>query len=218
VGLIINPTFAANLDQASRDTINDVINFYESIITTPITVNIEFHNMASGLGSSLFFIYTGPYSAFRTALGNNATSADDQIALANTPPGATNPVNGSANIVIKSANGRAIGLNTPEGQFNFPGSPCPTFTGAGCVGLNVTLANQHGYLAAAAQHEIDEILGLGSALNGNTTPSTPWVEDLFRWATAGVRSYAANPSGTVPLQYCYASRILLYQRRGYRFE
>src|SRR5262245_19708207 len=84
-GLIINPTFNANVDQATRDTINNVINFYESVITTNITVNIEFHNMNSGLGSSLSVVYTGPYSSYRTALGDVSFSADDMTALANTP-------------------------------------------------------------------------------------------------------------------------------------
>src|SRR5262245_40795901 len=50
-GLIINATYNANVDAATQNTINNIINFYESSITTPITVNIEFHSMASGLGS-----------------------------------------------------------------------------------------------------------------------------------------------------------------------
>src|SRR5262249_31044061 len=45
---------------------------------------------------------------------------------------------------------------------------------------------------------IDEVLGLGSALTGTTTPATPWAQDLFRWASAGTRSYAANASTTNP--------------------
>jgi len=48
------------------------------------------------------------------------------------------------------------------------------------------------------EHEIDEVLGLGSALNGTTTPAMPWTEDLFRWHIAGTRSYAADASTTNP--------------------
>jgi hypothetical protein len=116
--------------------------------------------------------------------------------LANTPAGSTNPINGGANIEIHSAHGRAIGLNTPV--VSFAGTECPTLIGDGCVGIDVSLANSHGILTAAVQHEVDEVLGLGSALFSTTTPATPWVEDLFRWASAGIRSYAANPSTTNP--------------------
>ena len=51
---------------------------------------------------------------------------------------------------------------------------------------------------AVLEHEMDEVLGMGSALSGTTTPASPFTNDLFRWASAGVRSYSANPSGTVP--------------------
>jgi hypothetical protein len=197
-GLTIIPTFNANIDAATQTVINNAIAFYQNTLTNNITVNIEFHNMNTGLGQSIFFVFSVPYTSYRTALGAHATSADDVTALANTPSGSTNPITGSRNILVKSPNGRAVGLNTPEQSFNFGGSPCPTFTGSGCIGLNVTLANSLGDLTATVEHEINEVLGLGSALNGTTTPANPWAEDLFRWASPGVRSYAANTSTTNP--------------------
>jgi len=99
---------------------------------------------------------------------------------------------------VKSANGRALGIDTPEESFNFMNSPCPTFTGSGCIGLNVTTANNFGVLFATVEHEIDEVLGLGSALNGTTTPAMPFTDDLFRWQSSSVRSYSANASTTNP--------------------
>ena len=45
---------------------------------------------------------------------------------------------------------------------------------------------------AAVEHEIDEVLGLGSALNGTMIPSDSWPEDLFRWASRR-RSRAGLP-------------------------
>jgi hypothetical protein len=197
-GLTIIPTFNANIDAATQAAINNAIAFYQNTFTNNITINIEFHNMSTGLGQSVAFVFNVPYATYHAALQGNATSTDDVTALANTPSGSTNPINGNANIGLKSPTGRAIGLNTPEQSFNFPGSPCPTFTGSGCIGLNVTLANSIGNLTATVEHEIDEVLGLGSALNGTTTPATPAVEDLFRWASAGVRSYSANTSTANP--------------------
>ena len=122
-GLIINPTFDANVDAPTRNAINTAIAFYQSNISTPITVNIYFYNMNSGLGSSRFFFFNVPYSTWRTAWANTATSADDTAAVANTPEGDTNPINGNSSIGVKSPNGRAVGLNTPE-QFFGAGAPC----------------------------------------------------------------------------------------------
>jgi len=201
-GLTIIPTFNANIDTATQTVINNAIAFYQNTFTNNITVNIEFHDMNTGLGQSVFFVFNVSYPSYRTALGANATSADDATALANTPSGPTDPVIGSSNILVKSPNGRAIGINLPEQLFPTDSS-CPTamFTGSGCIGLNVTLANSHGVLTAVVEHEIDEVLGLGSALQGTTTPTDPWPEDLFRWATSpspGGRSFLANASCASP--------------------
>src|SRR5260370_27842940 len=51
---------------------------------------------------------------------------------------------------------------------------------------------------AGVGHEIDEVLGLGSALHGPTSPADPWTEDLSLWASPGVRSFTANTSTTNP--------------------
>jgi len=190
-GLVIQATFNANVDAVSQAVINNVIAFYENTFTNPITVNIEFYNMSGGLGTSVSPIYPVSYTSYRSAVMNNGASADDATAFATLPAGPGNTLNGN-NIGVTSANGRAIGLNTPEITFS---SPCQNFTGSGCIGLNLTLANSHGDLISVVEHEIDEVLGLGSALGFSTTPAP---EDLFRWASAGTRSFARNPSPAVP--------------------
>ena len=197
-GLIITPTFDASIDSATQTVINNAIAFYESTFSNNLTVNIYFYNMSTGLGTSYFVAYPVSFTSYRAALAANASSADDTTALANTPAATNNPVNNGANVDVKPANGRALGLNTPEVLFNFGGSPCPSFTGSGCIGINVTLANSHGGLLSVVEHEMDEILGLGSALSGTSTPADIWPEDLFRWASSGVRSYGGNTSSTNP--------------------
>ena len=197
-GLTITPTFDASVDASTQTVINNEITLYQNTFSTPITVAIYFYGMSSGLGQSTTWVYSSSYSTFRAGLVSNASSGDDALALANTASGSTNPVNGGSNISFKSANGRAIGLSTPGASFNFANSPCPTFTGDSCIGINITLANSLGVLASTVEHEMDEVLGLGSALNGTATPATPAAEDLFRWASAGVRSYSANTSTTQP--------------------
>jgi hypothetical protein len=204
-GLTIVPTFDTNtgagtaIDAATQTVINNAIAFYESTFTSNITVHIYFYNMPGGLGQSTFFTFAGSYQAYCTALVGNASSPDDATAVATLEPCSTNnPVTTSSNIAIKSPTGLALGFATTEQTFpNSP--PCPNFTGSGCIGLNVTLANTHtGLLFATVEHEMDEVLGLGSALQGTTTPSDPWPEDLFRWASANTRSFATNTSTAIP--------------------
>ena len=188
---IINASFDANVDDATKTMINDAIAFYESVFTNPITVNIQFYTMSGGLGTNTSPIYTVPYSTYRTALVNSGASPDDATAIASVPAGLGNPIN-AGSITLTSAVGRALGLNTPEITFD---SPCPSFTGSGCIGLNATLAKSHNDLLAVIEHEIDEVLGLGSALGFSTTPAP---EDLFRWASPGTRSFATNSSTARP--------------------
>src|SRR6266481_623808 len=82
-GLTIIPTFNANIDAATQTVINNAIAFYQNTFSDNITVNIEFHNMSTGLGQSVFFLFSVPYSTYCTALAASATSPDDMTALAN---------------------------------------------------------------------------------------------------------------------------------------
>jgi hypothetical protein len=197
-GLVITPTFDSSINAATQTAINNAIAFYQSVITTPITVSIFFSNMTSGLAQSFSLEYQIDYPSYRAALAAHIVSTDDAVAVANTPPGPTNPVDGSPAVLLTSANGRALGLNTPGLLLNFTGSPCPTFTGDGCIGINVTEANQLHILNSAIEHEIDEVLGLGSSLFAGGKEQFPRPEDLFRWASAGHRIYGNNPSTSIP--------------------
>src|SRR5580704_6819266 len=107
--------------------------------------------MNSGLAESIVFLYQPSYSNYRTDLGTHSTSPDDATALLNTPSGTSNPVTGSSNILVKPATGRAVGLSTAD--LSFANTPCPTstFTGSGCIGVNVSAANTGGILRAAVE-------------------------------------------------------------------
>jgi len=193
-------------DAAGTAVINNALAFYSAMFSDPITVAIQFHNMGTGLGaSSIAPLYNVNYATYRTALGTDATSTDDNTALANTPVQATNPVNNNAIIQLKSSNGRAVGLNTPGALINIAGF-C-NFTGDGCIGINEAITSTGGggpySMLATVEHEIDEVLGLGSGIGF----SQPWAEDLFRYSANGARTnFAANascagPSGQGPLNY-----------------
>jgi hypothetical protein len=206
----INATYGSGMTAAAINVVNSAITFYESRFIDPITVNIAFNNMTSGLGGSTFFLYNPGYSVFSAALAGDATSADD--ATANVAAAANNPVTGVPLIAAKSANLRAIGINQTAHVWTAADGCDGGMTGAfdGCIGLNLAITDLNGgvySLFAVVEHEIDEVLGLGSAL-GLGLPAGGYVspEDLFRYSSAGVRSFATNgscsgPAGQGPLAY-----------------
>jgi hypothetical protein len=192
-GLVINPIFDSSITgdpnaAAIEGVINSAIQEYQAKFNDPITVNIEFHSMTTGLGQSSTFFATGTYSQFLAALQADATTSYDAIALAHLAAGPNNPVNGSTLMNVKTANLRAIGINVnpPAGQpdgfiglnthITFPGSP----------GSSLTY-----FLKATVQHEIDEVLGLGSALP-NPPSQTIFPQDLYRYDASGNRTFTTT--------------------------
>jgi len=190
---VIVPTFDNSILNDSnapiiQATINSAINVYEATFTDPITVHITFTEMNSGLGSSSTFFANIPYATYLTALTFDATTSNDATALAHLGAGLNNPVNGDLSINVKTANLRALGINVNPPSVD------------GTVGLNTSitnlsrggLQNPNKYdLMAVTEHEIDEVLGLGSALP-NPPFSTIFPEDLFRYDSGGGRNFTTS--------------------------
>ncbi len=206
--LTITPTFASSITADPNAalieaTIDSAILAYENLFSNPVNVPIVFQ-LGSGLGSSAFSLFDVSYSSFSAALFNNAHTthnADQLAAVAKNPVATFNPVTGTTDILMKCATIDAlfgahssgcasdgtITLNTSQ---TFPGS----------VGSSAVYS-----LLAVTEHEIDEILGLGStlglAIGGFTCGSSPTVgpcsnvpspEDLFRYTSAGARSFTTS--------------------------
>ena len=203
-GMIIVPTFDTTITTDPnaaiiQGTINSVIQLYENTFSDPITVHIEFHEMTSGLGASNTYFGTTSYANWHAALTGDAASADDATALASIPGGPNNPVNGSNSVDVTTASLRALGLNV-----NPPSGQPDGFIGlkTSIMNLDRTSINPAKYdLYAVAAHEIDEVLGFGSALNnlsnGDPVPTGAiWAMDMFRWASAGTRSFNTNANST----------------------
>ncbi len=177
-------------------TINSVIAQYEASFSDPITVAITFHKMASGLGYNLTQYAHGiSYSSIRAQLAAGATTAEDKIALAHLPNTAANPVNGSTTMELTLPNGRALGFggsvwNPPTGQ-----PDGDIYLDISQMNLTRTNINVNNYdLFAVAAHEIDEVLGLSSALDGlNNGSEAPTGDvdsmDLFRYDQSHNRSF-----------------------------
>ncbi len=192
--LVITPTFDSSItNDLNAATIEGVINTaigtYQSNFSDPITVAIKFQE-GGGLGGSSTFFANVSYSTYLAALKADATTGNDVTANALLPNNTTNPVNGASTINVKTANLRAAGINvnppagSPDGtitlntSLTFPGSP----------GSSSTFS-----LLAVVEHEIDEVLGLGSSLP-NIPFSTIFPEDLYRYDAAGNRSFTTSSS------------------------
>ena len=194
--ITIVPTFDTTITSdpsaaTIESTINSVIGTYDAFFTNAVTVPIKFQETTSGLASSSTWIGTIPYSGFVAQLAAVGTTQNAATALATLPAGTVNPVDNSSSLSVSVANASTLGYSvgaTPDG---FDGT----------VSLNTSIMNlttsggsaSKYSLAAATMHEIDEVLGLGSGLNG-TTYSRP--EDLFRFSAAGVRSYSTSAASS----------------------
>ena len=187
-GLIINPTFDSSIindpnSAAIQAMINRAIGIYESRFRDPITIQILFLYSTTApngdplppdvLAASLSAMYNIPWNDFIGALRADATTTNDNRANASLPG---SPL--STNIVSSGGNGRAVGLNTPPAVFSDgtigQGGPYD-----GIVMLNsaqpfqFTRPPSSGSFDAqtGTEHEIDEIMGLGSQLNIPRPPS-----------------------------------------------
>jgi hypothetical protein len=180
--LTITPVFDSTITSdpnaaAIEGAINTAIANIQSMFTDPIVVTIKFVKMTSGLGQSQSYFANVSYSSFLAALKADSKTPDDATSVSRLLPVTANPVNGNSTINATTANLRAIGVtvNPPAGQPD------------GFVSLNTTITNPGSpgtsgnyTLVAVAEHEIDEVLGLGSSLQ-NPVFGTIFPEDLYRY-------------------------------------
>jgi hypothetical protein len=207
-GLVINLTFDSSITSNPNATaiqamINRAIAIYESLFSDPVTVFILFRysttrpngtpiGSTSQIALSNYVVYSPSWNTYISALQADAKTANDATANASLP---SNPL--SANIVPSSANGRALGGDTPPAMFEDSsvavGGPYD-----GIVTLNsaapyrfVRPPNSSNYDAqTGVEHEIDEVLGLGSRLNTSSNNVRP--QDLFSWSSPGVRNISTS--------------------------
>ena len=125
-----------------------------------------------------------------TALEGDETTTNDTTTLENLPISENNPVTGTGNIRVRTANLRALGIAGMDS--GLPGGV------NGIIGLNISQINlsrasidpsKYDHLSTT-EHEIDEVLGLGSYLDAGAADPLP--EDLFRYTSAGSRTFTTN--------------------------
>jgi hypothetical protein len=224
--ITITPTFDSSITSqtgaaAIEGAINGAIASIEADITSPnnLAVSIYFTSMTSGLGESFTSEYLPNYFQYYNALSAVATQPNQLTAVASlgvapTDSSSGNPVNGNTGVIITSAEGRNLGFSTP-GTIS-PASDINNAIGHGGtydaeISLNTSLTyppepndgDNYG-LQAVANHEIDEVLGIGgtgSNLSGTGSITGPVGDlDLYRYSAPGVRSYS-NTNTTSPYSY-----------------
>lgn len=205
--LIITPYFDSSITSKPNATaietlIDNALTAYR--FTNDITVNIYFENATTGLGQSQTPFYTFPYTDFRSALSTEVATyhmPDQTTALNNLPASDPVPNVSSSDLALTPANARALGL--------CDASTCPGYTLTGPSGsvnidgvVSVNFSDTSFDLGAVVQHEVDEVLGLGSGLNFPTTPTDyrdtyARPEDLYRFIDTfanGIQySYSTTP-------------------------
>ena len=207
-GLVINPTFDSSIlndpnSAAIQAAINRAIAIEQSLFSDPITISILFrysstkpdgHPFPSGtLSLSDFVVYSISWDTYINALRADAKTANDATANASLPPNAL-----STNISVSGANGRAIGQDTPPALFA-DGTVGDAGPYDGIVSLNSSVPFQFTRPPSAGnydaqrsiEHEMDEVLGLGSRLPGGGDLQP---QDLFSWSAPGTRNLTSGGS------------------------
>lgn len=198
-GLIINATYDSSITNdpnaaTIQNTINAALQVYQNAFSTNITVNLNFRAVTTGLGSSLTSNGNTTYADYLANLRNVQASAADAAALALLPNGTTNPVNNDTQMNLATANFRAIGIN----QNPSPGDPDSTISlNLSQMNLSRESVDPNKYdLYSTAAHEINEALGMTSALTGNNGGPPPAGAvsglDLYRYDQNGNRTYNLN--------------------------
>jgi hypothetical protein len=198
-----DPSIATNANAAAVETaINSAITIIDGDISNPVTVTIDFGAITNGLGQSLTGQYLPTYSQYLNALKTVQTlSANDNIAIASLPAGPNNPVNGNTGVTATAPLLRALGFNTPAA---IPGISVTNFFDSD-IQFNLALvnatrpgSNPNNYdLQATAEHEINEVLGIGGSgsvisTNSGALTNAVGVLDLFRYSAPGVRSFTTS--------------------------
>jgi hypothetical protein len=180
--------------------INSAIVTYETLFKDPINVAIDFKEMSSGLGQSSSndtgINYAAFYSAYAANAAANVNSAASTALADGVLPNQTgNPlaglsgINAGGEVVLSNANAKALGL-----CFGCIGSG---FDGTVSLNTRITAPGSAGSslqyeLMPVVEHEIDEVLGLGSAFGQGFQNIATTPEDFFRYDASGQRSYSMS--------------------------
>ena len=203
-GLTIVPVYDPSVLNSSMSaqiqaTVSKAIGVYQSLFKDPITVKVLFRYSTfrvdgtpipiGTVSESLSYRYSMPWSECIAALKGDASSESDTTATGSLPTTAL-----STNITINSANGRAIGLDTPAQPYSpevANGQPLDAiidFNESKPLQFSRPVLPGHYDALSACEHEMDEALGFGSHLRVGLPEADLHLQDLFSWSAPGTRN------------------------------
>jgi VCBS repeat-containing protein len=190
-----NVSFDSSVNAMQQAAVQAVANFFNAHFTDPVSIDISisFANIG-GLGASSYSLFTQTFTAIRTALVNDSTSADDATAVASLP--SSDPVTGTHSWTLTPAEEMALGLianngSASDGSVNF--SNTATFDYDRTDGITAGAFDFFGVVA----HEFTEIMGRELNAVGNTvaTGAGDHPLDLFKFSAAGAREFVGTNAG-----------------------
>ena len=181
--------------------IQNIATYYDALFTNPATVNIYFQFGNTGLGESSFAQTDVTYTSWVAALGSTASAANGYAQSADSVLSSSDPLSAvdSGFVTLTDANARALGFSVPIPNTNCVNTPTPSNPVNIVCGndATITISSTQPYeynqtatpgdfdFYSVVEHELDEVLGIGSALNGMSSISagtTFAAEDYFRYA------------------------------------
>lgn len=205
-GLVIIPTFDSSIlnhpnSEAIQTAINQAIAIYQALFGDPITVKILFRYsnrrsdggfIRSGIIALVeFTAHDPPWDAYINALKADAKTGNDATANASLPADPLSP-----QFLVSSANGRALGFDTP-GTLDATGTAgAGTFDGIAT--LNSNRPFQFTRPTSAANYDalrliqgcISGVLGIASGVDVSASAFFP--QDLFSWAAPANRNITSS--------------------------
>jgi hypothetical protein len=190
---------------AIENAFGSIVSSYDAMLTDNVNINVTLTLVTGSsfpLGENDSQQVFLSYSEYLQLVESHALTTGNQAALtalATEPMGNTSPFLGLQKVEVSTANARALGYNQPEttdgdiminaGRFSIQ------YTRNG----NNTVNSNEFDFTRLAEHELDEVLGFGSALvGGETGVSFIRPEDLFRYEEGSTtRSFTLSSSATV---------------------
>ena len=193
----INVSFDSSVANAPAGfvaAVNYVVNYYDTLFTNNVTVNINVgygeiagQTMAAGALGATSVSYAGEsYTSVVNALQADRLLAEGAPGATALP--ATSPLSGS--LFMPQAEAQALGLTTAvsTSYVGFSSSLPFSYT------PNATPASNQYYFVGVVEHEFSEALGRVSLISDQPSYYSPM--DLDRYSAPGVRGVTAGGSGS----------------------
>jgi VCBS repeat-containing protein len=174
--------------------VNYVVSTFDTLFTANVTINIDV-GYGEIAGQALGTNALGESYAPQYVLENYA-SVRSALITQGAPGAATLPINSplSGSLYMPQAEAQALGLTAAvsTSYVGFSSSLPMSYA------INATPAANQFYFVGIVEHEITEVMGRVSLLDGQSH-SSPYYStmDLFRYSAAGVRDLATGGQGSV---------------------